>query len=101
LDGQGTKISAGTQISARELDGTGTTFSAATVGLTLTLGQWSRGGDATHPRSPHARHPAVAALASLVFLHMFLSPAWFCIKPRRIVLHVYKNSAKVLSSFLI
>jgi hypothetical protein len=34
------------------------------------------------------------ALVFLVFWHMFFSPAWFCIKPGSMVLHVFFYSAK-------
>jgi hypothetical protein len=37
----------------------------------------------------------------VVFLHMFLGPAWFCIKPHTMIFHVFSYSAKELSNALL
>jgi hypothetical protein len=39
--------------------------------------------------TPMELYPAIV-FVFLVFLHMFLGPAWFCIKPCSMVLHILK-----------
>jgi hypothetical protein len=53
------------------------------------------------PRTPPSPHIELCpALVSPVFSHMFLVPAWFCIKPRRHGFTCFFNSAKELSYVL-
>jgi hypothetical protein len=58
-------------------------------------------GDAIYPSPPTPKLSSVGALVLLVLLHMFFVPAWFCMKPRNMVLSTcFFNSAKELSNVL-
>ncbi len=51
--------------------------------------------DTKYPSTPLPPIELWPGLFFLVFLHMFLSPPWFCIKLLSMVLHVFFYSAKI------